>query len=78
MKSIIQTLSVISSIALVALGVLVLLVPTSALLIRAMVITGFVAAVSTLVLVECWRRDEAEYEKRLKAKDRRRRLSTHV
>lgn len=78
MKSIIQTLSILSSIALIVLGVLVLLVPTSVVLIKCIVITGFIAAVSIVVSIEWWRREEEEYEKIFKRKEQRRRLSTHV
>lgn len=63
MKSVIQTLSILSSIALVVLGVLALLVPTSVILIKSMIITGFIAAVLIIVSIEWWRRDEEDYEK---------------
>ena len=78
MKSVIQTLSILSSISLVVLGVLALLVPTSVVLIKCMIITGFIAAISIIVSIEWWRRDDEEYEERLKKKAQRTRIRTHI
>ena len=78
MKSVIQTLAIVSSMALFTLGVLAFSMPLSEVFIKAMAIVGFIAAVLIIVLLECWRRDEEYYKVRLKKKEQRARIRTHI
>lgn len=79
MKSVFQTITIIFSVTLILLGVcaFTMMPISSELLMKAMAIVGFIAAVLIIIAVEWWRRDEEEYEEKLKKKDRRRRISTH-
>jgi len=77
MKFVVRFFASISAIALVVLGIVSFILPAETI-VMFMSIVGIIAGVLITIVVEWWIKDENYYEERLKKKEQKARVRTHI